>query len=158
MNQTDCHIRKYQGTDLDSLAKIYVESIRHLGPAAYSKNQIEAWAGFARDSGFKNWIEATITFVAVSQNNEIMGFAGLTESGHISAVFVAPRHHRKGVASGLLTMVLDAARSMGIVQITSHASEFSKPLFEKFGFVVSEIERTEVKGIGFSRYAMRANI
>ena len=39
--------------------------------------------------------------------------------------------------------------------ITSHASEFSEPLFEKFGFVVNEIEHTSGNGVK-SRYEFSA--
>lgn len=152
------HIRKYQSEDLDTLAKIYADSIRHLGPTAYSESQIEAWSSFAKHAEFANWIELATTFVAVAQNGVIIGFAGFSKSGYVSAVFVTPLYQRIGVGSSLLTKVLSAMKSLGFKQVASHASEFSRPLFEKFGFTVSEIEHTEVNGIGISRYAMQTHI
>ena len=137
---------------------IYESSIRRLGPTAYSNAQVDAWASYASESGFENWIASAKTFVAVARNGGIIGFAGLAGNGHVSAVFVAPAYHRMGVGSELLTTILSYAQSMGVEKITSHASEFSKPLFEKYGFTVSEIEHTQVKGVSIFRYSMQTII
>jgi putative acetyltransferase len=42
--------------------------------------------------------------------------------------------------------------------VTTEASEFSKPLFEKHGFTVTEVEHTTCKGVEFTRYAMRLEL
>lgn len=68
------------------------------------------------------------------------------------------QYQRKGVASSLISRLLEEAKALHISRVTTHASAFSKPLFEKFGFVLSAIEHTEVKGVRMSRYAMRASI
>lgn len=47
------------------------------------------------------------------------------------------------------------AESRGLQELTTEASEFSKPLFEKFGFAVCNLEYTHFKGVDFTRYAMR---
>ena len=63
-----------------------------------------------------------------------------------------------GIATSLLSRLLGEARSRGFAVVTAEASEFSKPLFEEFGFCVSEVEHTQFKGVDFSRYSMRVRV
>jgi putative acetyltransferase len=65
---------------------------------------------------------------------------------------------RKGVASQLLRRLLKEAQAKGLRSLHAEASAFSRPLFEKFGFSVVEEERINLKGCGFDRYVVRANI
>jgi hypothetical protein len=41
------------------------------------------------------------------------------------------------------------------VRLHTEASEFSKPLFEKFGFETIEVEHMVQKGVEFKRYRMQ---
>ena len=151
-------LRDYLQRDLPSLADIYASSIRGAGPEYYTHPQVAAWAGFAEDiEAFRKWIEEARTLVAVSGNGACIGFSGLIEENHISALFVSPTHQRQGVASMLLGRLLEEARAKGVRAASAHASEFSRPLFGKFGFEVVQLERTEVKGVEMSRYKMYAN-
>lgn len=152
-----CEIRAYARADLAVLRSIYAHSIRDLGESAYTEEQVAAWSSFSEDAEpFKEWIEDVSTFVAVSNDGACIGFGGLEASGRISSLFVTPAHMRTGVGSMLLQRLMAEAKSVGVVGVTTQASEFSKPLFEKFGFFVVEMEHTEFKGIAFDRYVMRA--
>lgn len=152
-------IRKYQNSDLPALANIYRGSIRHLGTESYSKEQVEVWSSFSDDiQDFENWLKGATTFVAVDSNNACVGFGGLEEHGRISSLFVASEWMRKGVGTGLLGRLLEEARLHALTMVTTEASEFSRPLFEKCGFVVREIEYTEFKGVKFTRYVMQTRI
>jgi putative acetyltransferase len=156
---THYHIREYQNADLPSVATIYTSSIRHSGAEYYSGDQIAAWSSFPEDmADFERWIDKATTFVAVNSHDECVGFGGIEHHGRIASLFVAPAFMRKGVRSRLLMRLLEEARAQRIAVVTTDASEFSRPLFEKFGFGVEEIERIEFKGVEFSRYAMRASI
>jgi putative acetyltransferase len=156
---THYRIREYQHADLPSLAAIYTSSIRHLGAEYYSGDQIAAWSSFPEDTAsFERWIAEATTFVAVNSHDECIGFGGIEDHGRIASLFVAPAFVRKGVGSGLLMRLLEEARARKIVVVTADASEFSRPLFEKFGLSVEAIEHIEFKGVEFSRYAMRTSI
>jgi putative acetyltransferase len=151
-------IRPYRASDLAALAAIYALAIRHLGPSAYTDDQIRAWAGFARQhDAFRAWIEEAETLVAENASGRVVAFAGLVGATHVSALFVAPEHQRRGIGSTLLTRLMDRAWARRAGALSAHASEFSRPLFERHGFVVSHVEHTEVDGIAFTRYAMRSD-
>ena len=153
---SDYRVREYRSADLPSLAAIYTGSIRHLGAEYYSGDQIAAWSSFPEDmTAFERWIEKATTFVAVDGHGECIGFAGIEDQGRIASLFVAPAFMHKGVGSHLLMRLLEEARARRIAVVTTDASEFSRPLFEKFGLRVEEIEYIEFKGVEFSRYAMR---
>ena len=154
-----CAIRPFEQTDLPHLADIYRESIRHLGNEHYSTEQITAWASHADDlKAFARWVREATTFVAVDNRRSCIGFGGLEESGRISALFVAPEWMRQGVGSALLERLMTEIRSCGAYEATTEASEFSRPLFEKFGFRVMYVEHTRFKGVAFTRYAMHRRI
>lgn len=149
-------IRPYGKDDLPVLAGIYRDAIRHRGPECYSEQQVAAWSSFPdalRD--FEYWLTSATTWVAVDRHDNCIGFTALEEPGRISALFVAPAWMGQGVGYGLLNHLLKEARLASCQTVTTEASEFSRPLFEKFGFVVLEIEHTEFKGVAFTRYAMQ---
>lgn len=149
-------IRAYRADDLDALAGVYAAAIRHLGPAHYSAAQVAAWSGFADDREvFADWIGHAATFVALDRPDRIVGFSGLAPAGHVASLFVAPGAQRRGIGSRLLERVLDEAGARGLSRLTTAASVFSRPLFEAYGFEVTEVEHTVVDGVPFTRFAMQ---
>ena len=148
-------IRPYVDGDLSAVAHIYKQGIKQVALTHYSDDQVAAWSSFADDTDdFKKWINKSTTFVALNQELEVVGFAGLEATGRISSLFVAPEVMRSGVATALLNHLIDEINKRGLKSITTDASEFSKPLFEKFGFTVTNLEHTEFKGVLFTRYQM----
>jgi len=151
-----CIIRRSLPSDLAAIERIYRDSIRSLGPSAYSPAQVVAWSGFADDrQAFRDWIATATTFVALDEDRPI-GFGGLQSSGRIASLFVAPDAMRRGVGTQLLEHLLAEARGRGFRVVTAHASDFSRPLFARYGFSVTDVEHTTVGGVEFSRYAMQS--
>jgi len=152
-------IRVFDDPDLPSLARIYKASIRYVGNEYYSDDQIAAWSSFPDDiEAFQKWITVAMTFVAIDNQQSFLGFGGLEDHGRISSLYVSPNVMRKGIGAALLKQLTSEVKIRGIATVTTEASEFSKSLFEKFGFTVKNIEHTEFNGIKFTRYAMRLRI
>jgi len=148
-------LRCFTAADLPHLAGIYRNAIRHLGSEFYSAQQIAAWSAFADDQeAFAAWFDNATALVAVDAHGTRLGFGAYQASGRIAALFVAPAAMRKGIGTALLTRMLDELRQHGVKRVTTEASEFSRPLFEKSGFTVKEIEHTEHRGVAFQRYVM----
>ena len=146
-------IRDYVAADYTAVKEIYRSAICQLGAACYSPAQVHAWAGHADDDiAFAAWLDASIILVAVDDNAAVLGFGGLERPARISCLFVAPRSARKGVGSALVEHLLSLEPSQS--GYTTEASELSKPLFEKFGFRVVEVEQTEVNNVTFARFRM----
>lgn len=149
------NVRAYSKADLQALRQIYISSIQELGHEHYSPDQIEAWAGFADDTDvFSSWLDSSIVFVAVDSHDTQLAFGGLELPSRISCLFISPHAARRGVGSLLVEHLLSLELDPTPTCFTTEASELSKPLFEKFGFRVKEIEHTKVSDVAFTRYAM----
>ncbi|WP_454064307.1 GNAT family N-acetyltransferase [Candidatus Nitrospira salsa] len=152
-------IQQAEEKDIISMSHVYQSAIRAIGKEYYSPEQIAAWASYPDDKAkFKRWVQQASTFVALAENSELVGFGGLEKTGRISSIFVEPGSMRQGIASALLTHLFAEAELADIGVLTTHASEFSKPLFIKFGFEVINIESTNLNGVDFTRYFMRKGL
>lgn len=60
-------------------------------------------------------------------------------------VFTYPEYRRKGIATKLLTMMIDEAKAMNISYLELSATDAGKPLYEKLGFVRKHSNYTEMK-------------
>lgn len=58
--------------------------------------------------------------------------------GYLLYVFVEPHHRKRGLAHDLVEMCLAEARHQGIQVIALHGSNAGRPLYESFGFRVSD--------------------
>ena len=61
---------------------------------------------------------------------------------------------RQGIGSALLGAVLARAAEREIERLYTEASEFSRPVFERFGFRVTSVETVERRRVSFQRYRM----
>ncbi len=149
-------IRPYEHKDIVPLGDVYRSAIRAVGEQFYSVEQVAAWVSYPDDQAeFMRWVQEASTVVAITEESGPIGFGGLENTGRISSLFVRPEWMRQGVGAALLKRLLNDARSNGIYELTTQASEFSKPLFEQFGFDLTNIEHTTFKEVDFTRYAMR---
>jgi GNAT superfamily N-acetyltransferase len=60
-------------------------------------------------------------------------------------VFTYPDNRRKGIATKLLTMVINEAKAMNISYLELSATDSGKPLYEKLGFVHRQSKYTEMR-------------
>jgi|AGTN01.1.fsa_nt_gi N-acetylglutamate synthase and related acetyltransferases len=60
-------------------------------------------------------------------------------------VFTYPEYRRKGVATRLLKMLIDEAKTMNISYLELSATDDGKPLYEKLGFECSQSKYTLMK-------------
>ena len=142
-------------SDLPALAKLFDDSVRRIAPQKYSPEQVDAWAASAMDTKFfSKFVLESTTFIA-EENDLILGFGGITTAGQITSLYVRGDFNRKGVGSKLLKKIIEYARTNKCDRLYTEASEFSKPLFEKFGLEVYEEEEVIRNGIQFQRYLMQ---
>lgn len=146
-------IRQAREEDVPELAVLYSDSIRSVGLEYYEPDAIEAWAAFARSDGFRDFVLQNRTLVA-EEKAGISGFGGIDHSGRIASLYVKPDRNRRRIGSTLLEALLDVGQASGVCEFRTEASEFSRPLFEKFGFEVVGTEVVEREGVRIERYRM----
>jgi putative acetyltransferase len=147
-------IRVVTASDIPALEAVYRDSVKAIAPQRYSPEQVEAWAYFPSDTeAFNNFIFNPTTFVAEIEGI-IVGFSGCEKNGHIASLYVRGDYNHQGIGSRLLETVITSAKLDKIPRLYTEASEFSRALFEKFGFQVSGTENLVREGVWFHRYLM----
>lgn len=133
--------RDYRPNDAPALAAVYRAAICETGRTAYTPEQCATWAAAADDAAAwaarlqENWVR-----VAEDTAGHIVGFGGIRMPGHIDLLFTAPSAARQGVASLILADLLELAAAMGAKQLSTDASDLSRPLFERHGFRLASAE------------------
>jgi putative acetyltransferase len=147
------HIRFADLRDLPALRHLYQDTVRAIGPQAYSEDQVTAWAAFAEADTFPLFISTSTTFVAEDASG-ILGFCGVSEDGHLASLYVRHDCCRQGVGSRLLARALQHADDLGISQLHTEASHFSRPFFQQHGFADAGTETVKRAGVDFTRFLM----
>ena len=147
-------IRVATEPDVPALAALYAAAARAAGPAVYSPEQVDTWAAFASTRAFRRWVVDAHTFVAEADEGTAIGFSGLAADGHVTALYIPPDWMRQGIGSRLLRAVLSRAETQGLRRLHVETNPFSRPLFERFGFRLVEVETVERGAVTFERYVL----
>ena len=139
------------------LLDLFEQSVRRLGPAHYSPDQVEQWARGAHHPGLASQLREHHGWV-IEQDDVPLGFATLSDDGHLSLLYVSPDHPRQGLGTLLLERVLAAANQMGLGSLTTEASAFSLALFLRHGFLLTGLETVERGGVQFIRHRLHCRL
>lgn len=138
-------IREATPADAEAVREIHAESIRGLGPGAYSEEQVEAWAAGCESADYTVGIEsAENRFVVAEDGEELHGFGTLSfdapeeyeasVDGEVTGVYVRPSSARNGVGSAILDDVERYARERGVRTLGLSASLNAVPFYEARGY------------------------
>lgn len=139
------------------LQDLFEQSVRRLGPAHYSPEQVEQWARGAHHPGLASQLREHHGWV-IEQDDVPLGFATLSDDGHLSLLYVSADHPRQGLGTLLLERVLAAASQMGLGSLTTEASAFSLALFLRHGFLLTGLETVERGGVQFIRHRLHCRL
>ena len=139
------------------LLDLFEQSVRRLGPAHYSPEQVEQWARGAHHPGLASQLREHHGWV-IEQDDVPLGFATLSDDGHLSLLYVSADHPRQGLGTLLLERVLAAASQMGLGSLTTEASAFSLALFLRHGFLQTGLETVERGGVQFIRHRLHCRL
>ena len=62
------------------------------------------------------------------------------KKAYIMKMYTAPEYRRQGIAYRTLDLLVKDAREHGVSQIALEATEMGQPLYQKYGFVKTEVE------------------
>ncbi len=131
-------MREYEANDAAGTREVFHAAVRRTALGHYTRAQVKAWAPDEID--LDRWSPrraAAWTVVAVAED-ELVGFADLTDAGEMDMLFVHPDHGRRGIASALVARVVREAGRRGLHQIDVRASRVLQPLLERLGFAIDE--------------------
>ena len=72
--------------------------------------------------------------LALAANGDAIGCGRITPGGHIGRVAVLPEWRRKRIASSILELLVDYARSQHYDKVELNAQVDAIPLYQNFGF------------------------
>ncbi len=151
------HIVPLEEAHIPRLLDLFEQSVRRLGPAHYSPDQVEQWARGAHHPGLASQLREHHGWV-IEQDDVPLGFATLSDDGHLSLLYVSADHPRQGLGTLLLERVLAAASQMGLGSLTTEASAFSLALFLRHGFLLTGLETVERGAVQFIRHRLHCRL
>jgi len=141
--------------DLPALAALYRETALELGPQVYTPAQAQAWARSTDDgAGFARYILDADTWIA---GEGIDGFCGVGLHGptaEVHSLYVRAALTRRGIGGALLAHAMGQARDRGAMRFEAWATPFSRPVFERAGFMLERVVAEPYQGVMFDRYRM----
>lgn len=152
---TRISLRRARDADLQSLRSIYANAVQTLGPTAYSPEQVEVWSAFAKEVDFADLILGVNTYLAVFGYDEVVGFGGIADDGHVASVYVRPGWFGQGIGTTLLSEALRLHPKPTAGAHYAEASIFSLPLFERCGFRQTGSEQADRYGVTFERFLVQ---
>lgn len=144
-------IRKYQCEDCKELAKLFYETVHAVNKQDYTQEQLDAWATGTVD--FNQWnasLSAHFSVVAVEDDN-IVGFGDIDETGYLDRLYVHKDYQRRGIATAICDTLENAVDTE---TFCTHASITARPFFEKRGYKVVTEQQVERRDIALVNYRM----
>lgn len=150
-------IRPLRPDDCQQLIAVYHEAVISQAGNLYSPSQIEAWSQQAsRNDAFQSSLLRGHGLVSCAHGDEtiIEAFALLDPVDRLALLYCRGRSSRQGRAGALLEALEQHARSRGVERLRTEASQLSRPLLERRGWVVDADETVILAGVSFLRWRM----
>lgn len=148
-------IQAFTPNDAEALAGIYRDAVRGIGPGAYTPEQIAAWALYPDSmEEFRERMSRGLTLIAEADGRPV-AFGQLDPDDHLAFLYCATAHCRRGIGSAIYRRLEAHAATKGVRELHTEASRISRPLFERHGYVVADIEHVVRFGVEFERFRMR---
>ncbi len=143
-------IRKYSGSDLDEIARLFYDTVHSVNAADYTPAQLDAWATGSIDKlGWDRSFREHTSLVAVA-DGEIAGFADIDCAGYLDRLYVHKDYQRQGIATALCDRLEQSVSG----DIVTHASITAKPFFERRGYEMIKEQQVERNGVLLENYVM----
>lgn len=152
-------LRPYRPADAAALTELYVRSVRHYGPRAYTSEQVDAWAAtadIARTAA--RCSDGRVVVVAQDEAGTVLGFADLETDGHLDMLYVAPDAEGLRIGTLLYTAIETQAHDLGLPRLFVEASELARPLFERHGFTLLARNDRVLAGVDIHNYRMEKRL
>lgn len=144
-------IREYQTSDCIEITELFYNTVHTVNAKDYTKEQLDVWATGQVD--LKAWnqlLQEHFSIVAVD-NDIIVGFGDIGETGYLDHLFVHADYQGKGIATAICDQLEHAVQG----DITTHASITAKPFFEKRGYMAVKQQQVERQGVFLTNYVMK---
>lgn len=152
------NVRNFKNEDIESVLKLFYDTVHSVNSKDYAKEQLKAWAPKELDK--LKWIESLNKnySLVVEEGTQIIGFGDIDSTGYLDRLYVHKNHQGKKVASNLITELENYVFNKGVKSIITDASITAKPFFENKGYKVIKEQQVELRGQVFTNFKMIKNI
>lgn len=143
-------IRKYQPSDCRELTELFYNTVHIVNAKDYTEEQLNVWASGKVD--LEKWnqsLQEHFSIVAVD-NETIVGFGDIDDTGYLDRLFVHAKYQRKGIATAICEQLEQAVPG----KIITHASITARPFFEKRGYRIFKEQQVERQGVFLTNFVM----
>ena len=133
------------------LREIYADAIESQAPQLYSDQQVKSWAALAWLPGV---LDQTLKQGSGWISGEDAAFAMRYPQDRLALLYCRGRAARQGHGKALLERLEADAIADGVRSLRTEASQFSRPLFERYGWSLVAPETITIAGVLFERYRM----
>ena len=133
------------------LREIYADAIESQAPQLYSDQQVKSWAALAWLPGV---LDQTLKQGSGWISGEDAAFAMRYPQDRLALLYCRGRAARQGHGKALLERLEADAIADGVRSLRTEASQFSRPLFERYGWSLVAPETITIAGVTFERYRM----
>ena len=142
-------IREYISSDCERLPELFFQTIHTVNAKDYTQEQLNVWAiGNVDLSIWNNSFLEHYTLVAL-ENNAIVGFGDIDNTGYLDRLFVHKDYQSQGIATALCDRL-----EAGYDRITTHASITAKQFFMNRGYRLIKEQQVVRNGISLANYVM----
>lgn len=148
-------IRKYKASDCKHLAELFYNTVHTVNAKDYTQEQLNVWAdGAVNLEKWNQSLSEHTTFIAV-ENDMIVGFADMDETGYLDRLYVHKDYQNKGIATALCDRLEHTVKAKSF---STHASITARPFFEKKDYHVVKKQQVERQGIFLTNYIMEKTV
>ncbi len=147
-------IRPYQPSDAERLAEIFRLAVTHIGPQAYTPQQVVAWAAGAGDPQSFGRRLSQGSCLILEKATKAIAFGQFIPPDDLAMLYCHPSFARLGYATRLCEELEFIASKNRTSTLYTKASELSRPLFQKQGYKTIDQETVTLAGVAFKRSIM----
>lgn len=143
-------IRRYQQADCQAVAELFYKTVHTVNASDYTKAQLAVWATGEPD--LKQWnqsLQSHFSVVAL-ENDTLIGFGDIDQTGYLDRLFVHADYQRRGVATAICHQLEQAVAG----RIVTHASITARPFFESRGYQVVREQQVARQGVLLTNFVM----
>lgn len=152
-------IKTYEPSYCQQVYQLFYETVHKINQKDYNKNQLDSWAPLTTD--LNKWCKsllANYSLIFTDEANNLIGFGDITKEGYLNRLYIHKDHNRKGIGTLLANELETYAKTLGISEITTHASITAKSFFKKRGYHQINEQTVERNGQQLINYIMKKRI
>jgi len=129
------HIREARTADAAAAADVMRRSIAELCEQDHGNDpaHLASWLANKTPDNVRAWIAGSHLYVAV-EGERLLGVAGMTGSGYVTLIYVAPEGRFRGVSKALLRALEEKATELGCVACTLESSKTAERFYRAQGY------------------------